>query len=252
MSARNDIDRLKFPSGLSVRQAKSNAKKLKIKLGIKLHEAQHKVAAENGLDMPWDQAIEALRSKSTLVTGGTLAALKGSDCNESISKVKPPTGFMPDYANIVNLTRSVGDFEYISQQEYPVYPSVFVKIPDKDYYDAAIDVGDNIKVPCIYYDGEVIIVPESYTQVIQYLVERYKGEVIATGQMKQHEFATLAIKQGVQGELVALGDALMFPHDKVSEMLGKAISNPEETLLEWKELYRASMDLHATTQRLLH
>lgn len=65
MSTRDGIDKLKFPSGLSVRQAKANAKDLKARLGIKLYEAQQIVSADNGLDLPWDQAIDSLRALST-------------------------------------------------------------------------------------------------------------------------------------------------------------------------------------------
>lgn len=77
MPARNDIDALRFPSGLSVRQAKANAKKLRSEFGIKLHEAQRKIAAGNGLDLPWEQALEAIRSgQGTRVDNTALEALE--------------------------------------------------------------------------------------------------------------------------------------------------------------------------------
>ncbi len=48
---------LRFPSGLSIRQAKSNAKKLVKELGITLHAAQDMVAKQEGINMPWAQAV---------------------------------------------------------------------------------------------------------------------------------------------------------------------------------------------------
>lgn len=63
MSSKNEIDRLRFPSGLSVRQAKANAKTLRNETGLPLYEAQRKIAAENGLDMPWEQALYSIKVK---------------------------------------------------------------------------------------------------------------------------------------------------------------------------------------------
>lgn len=62
MSVNNDTDLLRFPSGLSVRQAKANAKKRKVEEGIPLHEAQKQIARENGLNMNWDCAITQIKN----------------------------------------------------------------------------------------------------------------------------------------------------------------------------------------------
>ena len=64
MSAQNEIDNLRFPNGLSVRQAKSDAKALKKQNRIKLHEALQIVAAQNGIALPWEQVIEKLKSST--------------------------------------------------------------------------------------------------------------------------------------------------------------------------------------------
>lgn len=64
MSSQNEIDNLRFPNGLSVRQAKSDAKALKKQKRIKLHEALQIVAAQNGIALPWEQVIEKLKSST--------------------------------------------------------------------------------------------------------------------------------------------------------------------------------------------
>jgi len=55
---------LRFPSGITVTQAKKNAKKLAKSESIKLHEAQDRIARENGLDLPWDKAMASLSTDS--------------------------------------------------------------------------------------------------------------------------------------------------------------------------------------------
>lgn len=55
---------LKFPSGRSVQQIKKDAKRLKKSRNITLTEAQNSCAKDNGIDLPWDKAIEVLKQKS--------------------------------------------------------------------------------------------------------------------------------------------------------------------------------------------
>lgn len=51
---------LRFPSGITVTQAKKDAKKLARAESIKLHEAQNRIAKSNGMNLPWDKAIASL------------------------------------------------------------------------------------------------------------------------------------------------------------------------------------------------
>ena len=44
---------LRFPSGITVTQARKDAKKLARAESIKLHEAQNRVAHSNGLNLSW-------------------------------------------------------------------------------------------------------------------------------------------------------------------------------------------------------
>ena len=48
---------LRFPSGLTVTQAKKDAKKLAKAESIKLHEAQDRTSRSNGLNMSWNKAL---------------------------------------------------------------------------------------------------------------------------------------------------------------------------------------------------
>ncbi|NWC82665.1 hypothetical protein HX798_20580 [Pseudomonas putida] len=54
-------DNLRFPNGVSVAQAKKDAKSLARAHGMLLAEAQNQVAKANGLDMLWSRAIERLK-----------------------------------------------------------------------------------------------------------------------------------------------------------------------------------------------
>lgn len=64
MSKNINIERLKFPSGRSVGSARKDAKKLSRLEKITLTEALEKTASANGVDLPWDQAIEALKAEA--------------------------------------------------------------------------------------------------------------------------------------------------------------------------------------------
>lgn len=57
----SDLSNLKFPSGRAASQIKKDAKRLKKSSGITLTEALNQCANENGMDLPWDQAINALK-----------------------------------------------------------------------------------------------------------------------------------------------------------------------------------------------
>ncbi|EJC7176275.1 hypothetical protein DC915_RS03320 [Vibrio parahaemolyticus] len=152
---------------------------------------------------------------------------------------------MPEIPNVVNLGINLGE-GLVSKREvkFPVYPSCFISVPDDKYMLVADDLGEKIKLPCIYFDGEVIIVPEEYTELVRYLEEVYDGKVTAKGMMKEHEFASLAIRAGIEGSLVSLGDAIFGLDGTAYEMLSKAEQTPEKALKDWRELYHSSMNEH--------
>jgi len=54
-------DHLRFPSGVTVAQAKKDAKRLAKERGIRLHQAQDIIAQQNGGDALWHRAIEKLQ-----------------------------------------------------------------------------------------------------------------------------------------------------------------------------------------------
>lgn len=60
----SDLSNLKFPSGRCVGQVKKDAKRLKKSQGITLTEAQNQCACDNGISLPWDQAIEELKRRA--------------------------------------------------------------------------------------------------------------------------------------------------------------------------------------------
>lgn len=64
----NNSSNLKFPSGRTVNQVRLDAKRLKKSQKITLNEAQNKLAAENGINMPWAKAINYLQTKQTHVS----------------------------------------------------------------------------------------------------------------------------------------------------------------------------------------
>lgn len=61
------FDLLVFPSGRSVGNCRKDAKRLVRSSGIALHDALNRVAAENGLALPWAKALLALSSNEVEV-----------------------------------------------------------------------------------------------------------------------------------------------------------------------------------------
>ncbi|MGF1827528.1 hypothetical protein [Vibrio splendidus] len=59
----SDQSNLKFPSGRSVQQIKKDAKRLKKSQDITLTEALNQCANENGINLPWAQAVEELKRR---------------------------------------------------------------------------------------------------------------------------------------------------------------------------------------------
>ena len=124
----------------------------------------------------------------------------------------------------------------------PIYPSAIIDVPDRHYNDAVKWFHNDIKLPCVYFDGETIVIPEAYDGIIDAVVKRFNGNIVERNAMQEHEFATLAIRAGVESRLIRLGDAIQGLVGTPSQMLECAISNPEATFVEWKEAYKASMN----------
>lgn len=146
--------------------------------------------------------------------------------------------------NVFRYRADLGD-GLISEQTLilPIYPSVIVGVPDRYYNDAVKWFSDDIKLPCVYFDGETIVIPEAYDGIIGATVNRFHGIIIERNAMQEHEFATLAIRAGVDSRLIRIGDAIQGLVGTPSEMLEYAMSNPEHTFVEWKKAYEASMNI---------
>ena len=129
------------------------------------------------------------------------------------------------------------------KQAFPVYPSSHIKVKDSQYYNA-VEYISKFTLPCIFFDGEKIIVPSGYENLIFLLCKRFDGEVIAIDQEKGSEFATKAIELKISANLVNLGDSIIGLDGDVKNMLNKAISSPKNTYIEWQGLYLASMNQH--------
>ncbi|BCL74046.1 hypothetical protein TUMSATVNIG1_60320 (plasmid) [Vibrio nigripulchritudo] len=90
----SDLSNLKFPSGRSFKQVKKDAKRLRRSQDITLTEALNQCANENGISLPWDQAVEQLKRQ----------ALSASILEEQIylhSHFKPSN----EYFDLVNKAR---------------------------------------------------------------------------------------------------------------------------------------------------
>ena len=64
--------------------------------------------------------------------------------------------------------------------EYPIYPSCFIKVKNSMYEQVVNELQKTLRMPCIFFDGNIVIVPESYVDLIAYLKNNYCGEVVAT------------------------------------------------------------------------
>jgi len=99
-------------------------------------------------------------------------------------------------------------------------------------------------VPKVFCDGETILLPETETQAIEMLRQRFDAAVVL-GQAQDYEFATKARNQGVSAELIRLGDAVRCVIGQgADEMVRAALEQPSETRLAWAALYRSSMQPH--------
>lgn len=57
----SDLSTLKFPTGRSVQQLKKDANRLKKTTNISLSEALNQCAKDNGVDLPWHEALRTLQ-----------------------------------------------------------------------------------------------------------------------------------------------------------------------------------------------
>ena len=121
--------------------------------------------------------------------------------------------------------------------EYPIYPSCFITVKNSMYEQVVNELQNKLRVPSIFFDGDIIIVPESYVELINYLITHYCGEVVATDQMKECEFATLTIAANVGDELIAIGHSVVGLAGTTKEMLDKALRTPKKAATEWRQLY---------------
>lgn len=62
----SQVNQLVFPNGRSVSQTKKDARRLKNQSNISLTEALNQCARNNGIDLNWDKAIEALKEAQSI------------------------------------------------------------------------------------------------------------------------------------------------------------------------------------------
>lgn len=122
----------------------------------------------------------------------------------------------------------------------PVYPSAKVYVPAGQYM-VAVAMVDSKTTPCVFFDGESILVPEYEVELIAQFVAKFSATV-EYGQMQEAEFATLAVQAGVDGTLVRLGHAVQGCGLNPKEMLEQALADPAEAKRQWSELYLSSMN----------
>jgi hypothetical protein len=146
------------------------------------------------------------------------------------------------YPNI--LPGYFGKSRFVKSSEYIEYPSVKMRFDDCIYMEVVELLSKMLDVNCIFFDGEVVIIPEYYTELIHWLEKYYSGTVEERCYGKEYEFVTLAIKTGLIGEIVALGHAIAGLDGTPQEMLANARLDPEATLLRWSVLYKSSMIEH--------
>lgn len=70
---------LRFPSGRPIGSVKKDAKKLARSAGIPLTSALNRLAAENGIDLPWSEAVQRLKAPQTRPSEAKVFSIYGPD-----------------------------------------------------------------------------------------------------------------------------------------------------------------------------
>ncbi|OIH08599.1 hypothetical protein A7M79_07230 [Acinetobacter baumannii] len=120
------------------------------------------------------------------------------------------------------------------------YPSVKIEF---DNLEEILQILDEAKTNCIFVDGtgDSLIIPSYYQNIIDWLITNFRGTVIDNCYGKEFEFVTLAIKNGLNGQLVELGHSIFGLDGTAHEMLKKAVKNPNQAIADWSDLYKRSM-----------
>lgn len=154
------------------------------------------------------------------------------------NKLTPPVLSHHPKPNIIANWREYGK-AFLSFTEYPS-----IKIRFNNLCDVLKILGD-FKANCIFVDGDdngdFLIIPAYYQDLVDWLELNYQGTVEDKCYGKDAEFATLAIKNGLSGRIVSLGDSIVGLDGTAQEMLEKALKSPNKTLDEWQHLYERSM-----------
>lgn len=126
------------------------------------------------------------------------------------------------------------------KQLFVVYPSIEIAILEDQYYAAVDALGEADNV---FFSGNSIIVPEAESDTIQMLLDTFQGQILKKD--IGNKFATLAISEGVDYDLVSLGAAIQDVSQlSAQDMVKAALSNADTTRKSWKELYLSSMNEH--------
>lgn len=120
------------------------------------------------------------------------------------------------------------------------YPSVKIEF---DNIEEILQILEEVKTNCVFVDGsgDSLIIPAYYQNLIDWLLTKFKGTVLDYSYGKEFEFVTLAIKNGLNGQIVELGHSIFGLDGTAYEMLEKALKNPNQAIVDWRDLYKKSM-----------
>lgn len=140
--------------------------------------------------------------------------------------------------NIIDNFRLHGE-KYTSFVEYPSVKVMFHNT------DEVLDLLNQLDAKCIFVDGDGIslIIPSYYSCLIDWLKINFDGSVTDDCYGKEFEYVTLAIKAGLNGQIVELGHSIFGYAGTAQEMLDLALKFPERAIDEWINLYERSMIL---------
>ncbi len=159
---------LVFPSGRNVKRVKQDAKRLKKQRGILLNEALNLLATENGIDKPWDKAIEQLKEQSKqppshlldLVLESQRYFRPSGQFLDSLRELTPNYG-QAEHASITLDFRDTPEHVFSAFNQHPVYVQCLEMLRKiEDFEIAVIAPNRSFKEPLrpdwnlrVSYDG---------------------------------------------------------------------------------------------------
>lgn len=134
----------------------------------------------------------------------------------------------------------------VREHSFMVWPSIGLRI-NPDCYMTAVEFLKDASD--IYFDGELIIIPEeddALRETIENRFEVISVERKSVGQDYQagfgDEYATKAVRQGVDPYLVVLGNSVSGLAGSADSMVKEALNEPGKARIRWKSIYLSSMN----------